>query len=352
MPGLQLGHLVFVFLEVLGARASASRASGLLPCPSVLIFIISFCRASSAALNSLLDDLELFVALEDGVDVDGADHGRDRGAADVRRRSALAVFRTAPSLLAKRRTDQESQPDQPNPIAKIPRVETTIGTTPFLPWRSSAGAMSPSLGSSAASTVQPETGEPSTRPHRRGARRRFAMRSESISAGGGPKSRDGKPIPRQIALRRMATRGILHRSADGSSRTDKFVNRGWNTVPLADQRRALDEPAATSDRRPGTAAGVRRTRLLLRPKPIQAQLSFSLARVAQDEVVEAVLLVPGSFAGRGEEAEEHLAEVIGAHAVEVVLAFAARLDEPGNPQAGPGDGSPRAGSGPAGDTGR
>ena len=45
-----------------------------------------------------------------------------------------------------------------------------------------------------------------------------------------------------------------------------------------------------------------------------------------------VLLVPGSFAGRGEEAREQLAEVIGPHAVEVVLAFAARLDQPGDPK--------------------
>jgi hypothetical protein len=41
--------------------------------------------------------------------------------------------------------------------------------------------------------------------------------------------------------------------------------------------------------------------------------AVSLAGVAQDEVVEAVLLVSRNFAG--------------SHAVEVVLAFAARLDE-------------------------
>ena len=68
--------------------------------------------------------------------------------------------------------------------------------------------------------------------------------------------------------------------------------------------------------------------------------------------MELVLLVAGSFAGRGKEREQQLAEVLGPHAVEVVLPFAARLDQPGDAQAGPGDGSPRAGSDPAAGTGR
>ena len=48
--------------------------------------------------------------------------------------------------------------------------------------------------------------------------------------------------------------------------------------------------------------------------------------------MEPVLLVPGRLAGGGEEAQQQLAEMIGAHAVEVMLAFPARLDQAGNPQ--------------------
>jgi len=41
-----------------------------------------------------------------------------------------------------------------------------------------------------------------------------------------------------------------------------------------------------------------------------------------------------SLTGRRKEAQEHLTEVIGANAVEVVLAFTSRLDEAGNTQQG------------------
>ena len=56
----------------------------------------------------------------------------------------------------------------------------------------------------------------------------------------------------------------------------------------------------------------------------------SLSGVGEDEIVEAVLLVPGSLAGRREKAQQQLTEVIGADAVKVVLALAARLDEAGH----------------------
>ena len=64
----------------------------------------------------------------------------------------------------------------------------------------------------------------------------------------------------------------------------------------------------------------------------RAGSSFSLAGVAENEVVELVLFVPGSFAGRGKEREEQFAEMLGPHAVKVVLSLAARLDQTGNPQ--------------------
>ncbi len=49
----------------------------------------------------------------------------------------------------------------------------------------------------------------------------------------------------------------------------------------------------------------------------------SSSRVGKDEVVELVLLVAGHLASGREEREQQVAEVVGAHAVEVVLAFAA-----------------------------
>jgi hypothetical protein len=55
-------------------------------------------------------------------------------------------------------------------------------------------------------------------------------------------------------------------------------------------------------------------------------MELSLARIRENEVVEANLA--GHFACGREEMEEQLTEVVGAHAVEVVLPFAARLDKP------------------------
>ena len=74
----------------------------------------------------------------------------------------------------------------------------------------------------------------------------------------------------------------------------------------------------------------RREDELGKPSGMSSRLdrSPSLAGVVQGEIMEAVLLVPRDFAGRGEEAQEQLAEVIGADAVEVVLALAPRLDQP------------------------
>jgi hypothetical protein len=79
--------------------------------------------------------------------------------------------------------------------------------------------------------------------------------------------------------------------------------RAWQGEPLPARTKARAEGYSTSD-------------------------ALSLAGVAQDEVVEAVLLVARNLAGRGEQAQEQLAEVLGSHTVEIVLAFAARLDEP------------------------
>ena len=51
----------------------------------------------------------------------------------------------------------------PRPIAKIPRVERTIGTTPFLPWRSIAGPCRGLEPARAASKGKPEI-DRSSRP--------------------------------------------------------------------------------------------------------------------------------------------------------------------------------------------
>src|SRR5262249_25811276 len=83
--------------------------------------------------------------------------------------------------------------------------------------------------------------------------------------------------------------------------------------------RTLDRCCATAQR-----AGGARPRV----KPwVGVGRHPSLARVGQDEVMEAVLLVPGNLAGCVEETQEQLAEVIGPHAVEVMFPLAARLDQ-------------------------
>jgi hypothetical protein len=67
-------------------------------------------------------------------------------------------------------------------------------------------------------------------------------------------------------------------------------------------------------------------------RAVQIELGGSLlSGVAEHEVVELVLSVPGRFTGRGKEREEQLAEVLGPHGIEVVLPFAARLDQSGDP---------------------
>ena len=50
--------------------------------------------------------------------------------------------------------------------------------------------------------------------------------------------------------------------------------------------------------------------------------------------MEPVFLVAGRFAGGREQAEQQLAEMVGADAVEVVLALAPRLDQAGDPEEG------------------
>src|SRR4051812_34550542 len=52
----------------------------------------------------------------------------------------------------------------------------------------------------------------------------------------------------------------------------------------------------------------------------------SVARIVEHEVMEAELA--GNLARGGEEADEQLAELLGLHAVEIVLALATRLDQP------------------------
>src|SRR4051812_47397044 len=52
----------------------------------------------------------------------------------------------------------------------------------------------------------------------------------------------------------------------------------------------------------------------------------SVARIVEHEVMEAQLA--RNLARGGEEADEQLAELLGLHAVEIVLALAARLNQP------------------------
>jgi hypothetical protein len=85
----------------------------------------------------------------------------------------------------------------------------------------------------------------------------------------------------------------------------------------------------------GASGKTARRPQLLRLLPVKARsegnhnqfAALSLSGVTQGEIVEAIPLVARDFPGGREEAQEHLAEVIGADAVEIVLALAARLDQ-------------------------
>jgi hypothetical protein len=53
---------------------------------------------------------------------------------------------------------------------------------------------------------------------------------------------------------------------------------------------------------------------------------LSLTRVTEHEVVKTVLLVARHFAGRGEERQEQLAEVVGTDTIEIVFSLATGFD--------------------------
>src|SRR5690606_18916334 len=59
-----------------------------------------------------------------------------------------------------------------------------------------------------------------------------------------------------------------------------------------------------------------------------------VAGVGQNEIVKLVLLVLGRVADGGEEAEEHVAELLRSDTVETLRLLAARLDEAGDAQQG------------------
>jgi hypothetical protein len=94
------------------------------------------------------------------------------------------------------------------------------------------------------------------------------------------------------------------------------------------RRRTWGAPHLTSAGCLGRSRDARRLRRSDRSGIVLGPALPSLSGVAQDEVVEAILPVSWDFTGRGEETQEQLSEMIGSDAVEVVLSFAARLDEP------------------------
>jgi hypothetical protein len=113
--------------------------------------------------------------------------------------------------------------------------------------------------------------------------------------------------------------------AHGSSRTHEFANRLRRPDWRVEYKKWGKGPAA--NRLEAKAAAGLIPDSIGYAMQIEAGVCL-LSRVGENEVVELVFLVPGSFTGGGEERKKQLAEVVSPYAVEVMLSFAARLDEP------------------------